>query len=334
MADSSLPVLKGSARVELSEGQQGRVIMLIEYRYALVVLVLVSAAMLLTYYFREHFGMWEYTKWRPDGRHSCPVSNSWWNGSEGLKIAFVGPRFHSWDSYHNMKGYMGGEAYWAASVHFVLREFGYDVDFLDHFDPTIPNKNYYRLIFDGYPQQKISGLIRWPKILCRSRVLHFWGGIEWKSEDPRLAGVDPRLVITPYMDPKYPASPVPFFPHSLVYNGSEATSSRARTGFILGKKCTYFSEPQVQHLIFLLSESFELHSTANCFSNMNIIIHGMLPPASLINVLRGMSFCCWLWGTFNFSNPSRSVSQWSYSASPCWAASRIREPRPSIFTSI
>ena len=226
------------------------------------------------------------------GSHSCPVDQL--TSKEGLKIAFVGERFHSWESYQRGDFYMGGEAYWAACLHFILRNFGYDVDFIKYFNQTDQSHTkYHRIIFDGYPEINFVRLMEDPELLCRSRVMHFWGGYIFKElVNSRLAALDQRLIITPYMDPLYPATPIPFFPHSLIYNKYATTKiSRGRKGFILGKDCKYFQREEIRNLIsVLLAAKFELHATVSCFNSSDIIVHVFVSPKSLSSIFQDMSF--------------------------------------------
>ena len=54
-------------------------------------------------------------------------------------IAFYGSRLHSWDSYVAGKGYLGGEAYWAAGIDYVLRRLGFDIVYRNTSTPDAPS---------------------------------------------------------------------------------------------------------------------------------------------------------------------------------------------------
>ena len=74
-------------------------------------------------------------------------------------VAFLGPRFHSWETYQNGSDYLGGEAYWAAGVDYVLRHVFnitvhfYNLSLLDGDDSSYwykrPLSQYHRVVVDA-----------------------------------------------------------------------------------------------------------------------------------------------------------------------------------------
>ena len=103
-------------------------------------------------------------------------------------IAFYGSRLHSWDSYVAGKGYLGGEAYWAAGIDYVLRRLGFDIvyrntstpdapsDFAVHFNAFVLDSAFETnsLFLKTRDEAKMAGLSV-PGALCRTRILHFFG---------------------------------------------------------------------------------------------------------------------------------------------------------------
>merc|ERR1712100_193581 len=133
-----------------------------------------------------------------------------------------------------------------------------------------------------------------PEFLCKTRVLHFWGGDKWGKGSTRVnaKSLDNRLIITPYMDPKFYGTPIPFFPHSLVTLPKSNRSFRKRSGYILGKNCNYLNERRVQMLMKALYESkFNIHVATWCDSFVvPVIVEGLLSPTDFSLMLRNMSF--------------------------------------------
>ena len=253
-------------------------------------------------------------------------------------IAFVGPRLLPWAAYHaqdgnqgnaawpatlaqTWKSYSGGEAYWAASLEFILtRILGFRVDWIPS-QASLPNwaigkiipdasllgkdastgeQLYHRFILDSSTSRKLRLLLQErtaPADLCRMRVLDFWGA--WSTaEAPGLvnasaavrAAVDERWVVTPYHC--IHNAPLPFFVHSLVTLPPSTQAARPRAGFILGKACSLFKADQraSQLVAALHSRGFKLHATADCAIGVPLVVHGLLAPTAFAAALRGVAF--------------------------------------------
>ena len=223
----------------------------------------------------------------------CPkfVQKSWGESSE-IKIAFVGGRFHSWNSFQLKQGDLGGEAYWAASMTYLLDALGVTVEFFDNYPPLNEFGEFHRLIFDGYAEKQLAPIIDKPNLLCKVRVLHYWGGGEWGDARINATNVDNRLILTPYMDPKFKTTPLPYFPHSLLTLPESKRILRNRSGYLLGKNCGYFGEPSVQNLLKALHDSdIDIHASSHCDSfPVPVIVEGFLSPSYFALMLREMSF--------------------------------------------
>lgn len=198
------------------------------------------------------------------------------------RVAFVGERIHSWGTYQNGQGYLGGEAYWAAGIQHVLEKLGFSVDFYpDRHGRNVQSlrglDQYHRIIVDGYPDEWFSKNDD-PCILSRVRVLHWWG---------RYHGPYSENVLVPFAS--FDGNPVPILVHAQVLYSSTG-ASRGRKLFIFGKSCDYFLSSQAL-IRALANADFELHSSvAKCFpQSLPVKIHGVLHPPAFRKLLATMS---------------------------------------------
>jgi hypothetical protein len=147
---------------------------------------------------------------------------------------------------------------------------------------------YNRVILDGYPDEKLRELSEThpPGLLCRIRVMHFWGG--WKAP----AAFDARMVLTPWISKEN--APVPIFPLSLQagHHGLHKPHNvSAHAGLLLGKACEYFQGRGLQLISALLNRSFVLHATTKCAAfPAEIITHTGLTPMRFAKLLGEMAF--------------------------------------------
>ena len=257
----------------------------------------------------------------PRAEH-CSHANNLPHASSST-IAFYGSRLHSWDSYVAGKGYLGGEAYWAAGIDYVLRRLGFDIvyrntstpdapsDFAMHFNAFVLDSAFETnsLFMKVRDEAKMAGLSV-PGALCRTRILHFFGN--WHpSIKLNSSMVNEHSVLTPYTYQPYELepdlhdvnAPVPLFPHSLVTMPPSTNASRERQGFVLGKSCDYFAHPTTRpdetlHVLGYL-HGFKLHMHARCDGRMKYlerivpqkpVFHGSLSPSNYVTVLRQMAF--------------------------------------------
>jgi len=208
----------------------------------------------------------------------------------GAKVAFFSSRFSSFDRYISGYGYLGGEAYWSACVEYILsRHLNITADFFWQRLPS-PDETarYHRVILDGSPDEKLQELSEThpPGLLCRIRVMHFWGG--WKAP----AAFDARMVLTPWISKEN--APVPIFPLSLQagHHGLHTPHNvSAHAGLLLGKACEYFQGGGLQLISALLNRSFVLHATTKCAAfPAEIITHTGLTPMPFAKLLGKMAF--------------------------------------------
>ena len=142
-------------------------------------------------------------------------------------VAFLGPRFHSWETYQNGSDYLGGEAYWAAGMDYVLRHvFNITVHFynlllLDGDDSSYwykrPLSQYHRVVVDAVDTHRFltehrGSVLRTmgtplvqrpiflnPAVMCRSRFFMFWPHRHHsRAFSNPVRGFDERSVLTPY----------------------------------------------------------------------------------------------------------------------------------------
>ena len=257
----------------------------------------------------------------------CPLPSP----SSRRAIALIGPRLKPWSVFHGLeedrgstwRGYKGGEAYWAASLDYVLRvELGFEVDWFEHvhgggsYPDVLPNstllghseaqtRRYHRLIVDGvgdhHTNDKLHHLLKIRTAtadMCRIRSLYFWGGFRPEEKllptgvKPSSRGFGPRWSVSPFMDNVN--TPLPFFAHSQVTLPTSRSAHRARAGFVLGKACDLFKDARVPALMKALhSDGYELHAIQNCshaFGGVPLVTHGVLEPNAFSLVLRRMAF--------------------------------------------
>ena len=110
-----------------------------------------------------------------------------------VSIAFSG-RYQPYESYMNGDGYLGGEAYHAACIDYILRrelnlgrENVHWLPSIDDIDEKWPKflsnwVKYDRVIIDGFdwfsnkilPSAREEGADVWKAVLCRAQIIHFW----------------------------------------------------------------------------------------------------------------------------------------------------------------
>ena len=96
------------------------------------------------------------------------------------KVVLAG--FSSWDEYQSGRGYNGGENYWAASLHYILMQLKFEVEFVDY---TEFLKNRAHELRDGLVHRLIvndPASLQHPRLMaindsrvtCRVRALNYW----------------------------------------------------------------------------------------------------------------------------------------------------------------
>ena len=103
-----------------------------------------------------------------------------------------------WDAYQAGNDYLGGEAYWVASLDYILRVWlDFKVEYVP-FDKIIEHRlrdlevgKIHRLISNGPEHLEDSRLENNTLASCRNRALHFWSN--WQK-----GSIDPRHALSPY----------------------------------------------------------------------------------------------------------------------------------------
>jgi len=99
-----------------------------------------------------------------------------------------------WDAYQGGNEYLGGEAYWVASLDYILRVWlNFEVEYapfdriVDHRLRDLEVGKIYRLITNGPEHLEHARLKNSTRASCRVRALHFWSNWHKGSIDPRHA---------------------------------------------------------------------------------------------------------------------------------------------------
>lgn len=203
-----------------------------------------------------------------------------WIPREKRKILFHSglkniDRFTSWENYQSGNAsYLGGEAYWSASIDYILKDLDFDVIITSRYQSMLhvdgkeisdlQNGNIHRFVMDAFN----GGMIDcWDRIdiLCRMRFM------EWWTSQHTHKGIS----ISPTRNDLSRTSAyfVPHFVHSekTLPTLARKRKSGGRSIFIFVKRCDRLPQGI---LLALQSANFTLHM--QCYSRSeNAILQGM-----------------------------------------------------------
>lgn len=209
--------------------------------------------------------------------------------------------FAPWDMYQRGEGYLGGESYWGASLHYILKSLNFSVEFVDyekflkHRSGELVDGRVHRLVVNDPAKlwRNKHKALENPSAQCRIRTLNYWSN--WDCHDDACKGIDLRQILSPFPDRLN--TPIPSFVHSLVtLPPNQDAGNRKRRCYILGKSGKYFGTDRVKALLTALADAnFELHTTcsgAGCWMppRGEIVKHGKMLPPEFSKFLRKMAF--------------------------------------------
>ena len=241
-------------------------------------------------------------------------------GTSARTVAFIGTRFHSFESYVEGSGYLGGEAYWAACVAYALRQLRINVSFHNSLQigPNESSQLYHRVIMDGFPDAQFLKAALNPlpaqnngdaksAMLCRLRVFHFWGHWQPAAKLKNLLlqmapqpTIDERSVLVPYMSSMN--APVPIFPLSVATLPPSTNATRRRAVFVIGKRCSYevLGAPGMSTLRRLCVCVFDFHPhartndlTSRCLALVLLACYFLTPFIMREQYLPKQHISCW-----------------------------------------
>jgi hypothetical protein len=223
----------------------------------------------------------------------------------------------TWDEFQAGKNYLGGEAYWSASLDFALKKLGFRVvkRKLDHsLLADIADGKVYKFIRNGLAQENLEAAANSPlfqnaNITCRIHWLHWWDRFDpdfqvFPSNPPEL-GIDPRHILSPNPSTRSANTnhtPLYYFIHSQITLPSvtERGHKKSRTGFLLSKKCDF----HFASVAALIDAGFVMHTT--CMENdggpkpmeealgksrvSKLVHHQRMLPVEFSQLLREMAF--------------------------------------------
>ena len=261
-------------------------------------------------------------------------------------IAIAG--FASWEEYNSGRSGMnlGGENYWAASLHFALRLLNVTVEFVD-WDAFLATRAdelrsgaVHRLIggASGDAIEEVlkpgrrSAALDDPRVLCRVRWLAFWGNYVPSAGSPALSlkHLDLRNLFTPFNDRL--STPLPFFVHSLVTLPRSVASARVRprSGLVLGKRATAWRPSSSSIVTSLLARGFTIYATcsgAGCAALPNGVVGvGKLSPRDYALLLRNVSFLLGLGAPLISPSPYEAIAAGAAYLNPVWEVHSIASP--------
>jgi len=224
-------------------------------------------------------------------------------------------RLQGWEGYQSGGGYLGGEAYWTASLDYALSQLGFNVEYSSHIPfgneldkKRLMNGSIYRIIVDGafIKDNFTSDLLNQPEIMCKVRHAEWWQlrrdkeGYE-EHINKYFNPMDPRRALKPYPYEGDSMSLAAFFIHSQVLLPAMTQitppliDNSLPAALLLGKKCRF--PPTI--IGRLIDEGFQLHVT--CLSKRSrrflvenfpseyvnrIVNHGRMTPLRFAKLLR------------------------------------------------
>jgi len=209
-----------------------------------------------------------------DDESDKPYECAPWLDRKDSKIVLrTQSRFQGWQAYQDGIGYLGGEAYWTATIEYALAEMGFEVVYAkaSQFDDIKLAQEAHRIIvdgaflFDNFTEELLDN----PDIMCKLRHTEWWqlpSGSDLLHQ--RLARYhapyDPKRGIKPFsyanFDQPDELGFVPFFVQSEVTLPplTEITPPLGtKSALLMDKECRFSSDL----ILSLLNEGFELHLT-------------------------------------------------------------------------
>jgi hypothetical protein len=222
----------------------------------------------------------------------------WLRGENRTIVLRTQDRLQGWDGYQSGGGYLGGEAYWTASLDYALKQMGFRVEYSSHLAfgnatdiERLESGSMHRVVVDGAflkDDNWTNAILDRPDLMCKVRHIEWW---QWSADryQEKLHRYhypfDPRRALKPFAYEGDSMSLAAFFVHSQVTlppltELSPPYDSKPKA-LLLDKECRF----PAQVVQTLITEGFELHVTCHS-SKAKYNLVSTIPPEYVTQIVK------------------------------------------------